>query len=181
MSIYHPALLWREYTNVMLQSSNVNVLALSICFLFTVRKYVGQLPAERWNFRESGAAHSGRPWCHGELWHVCVGGHSYIIHAPGGDLLPICHRYASSQSIISFGPVSNLASRGHTYTVYTYILVSSAVFIFCRYYGRLQQIWRSPGCTEVHPCGNYFSYYHYFTCLYPYFGYLTHSLFMYIG
>lgn len=38
-----------------------------------------------------------------------------------------------------------------------------------RYHGRLQQIRWSPGCSEVHSCGNYFSYYHYFTCLYPYF------------
>lgn len=61
--------------------------------LSSVRKHVGQLPAERGDLRETGAAVSGCPWWRGELRHVCVRRHRYIIHSPGGDLLPVCHRY----------------------------------------------------------------------------------------
>ena len=57
------------------------------------RKHVGRLPKEGGDLGESGARVSGGPWCPGQLWHVCVSRHRYIVHAPGGDLLPVCHRY----------------------------------------------------------------------------------------
>lgn len=156
---------------------------------FVVRQHVGRLPAERGDLRETGAPVSGRPQCHGELWHVRVCGHRHVIHTPGGDLLPVCHRY---DDIISLKmccirkhsretaykthhnrKASNLSliqPLGGRVKQFLHVLCffSLPPIFPSRYHGRLQPIWWPPWCSEVHTCGNYLSYHDHVTCLYPY-------------
>lgn len=124
--------------------------------LFSVRKLVGELPTERRDLRKTIAPVSQYPRCHWKFWHVRVSRHCYVIHSPGGDLLPVCYRYDSGKNVFHSG-----ICRSHFKT--------SALSFFDRYHGRLQQIWWSPWRSKVYPSGNYLGYYYHLACLYPHF------------